>query len=212
MSSVNEMFSPANIKGNVILLKEPKAFLKVVEIVCSMVAFACIADFKTRIYVGTPPVAVTVSYPSSFTNSGAAIFFVLIEVLCWLYSILALVGYLLVGREMPNSMALVDFALSCGFAGLCFLSSTIVAATIDQLVDNPNAANPVNLIAGVGFGYIVAVLYTANCWFTFKETMLFTGNREQVPSFDDINERDFQSGGPPARSASDVRGPAPTPP
>jgi len=99
-------------KENIEQLKEPKAFLKVVQFFCSMISFACIVSFRFQ----SPPF-LEINYPESYgTKKSAAIFLVFTGVTCWLYSGAALAVYLVLGRNLNDIVAIVDFAMSCVYA------------------------------------------------------------------------------------------------
>ncbi|XP_071488562.1 synaptophysin-like [Diadema antillarum] len=213
------------------VLKEPRGFLRAIEFVLAVCMFATTAGYATyyTFTVSCAPGHVyeqKVEYPfrlesgplpsicndtlkryASSDPSSSAQFFVAIGVLAMLYTIGALLWYIIYEARYPDKEIhfIVDLIVTGVFVLLFFISSCAWAAGLNDVkhwtnfdnlaqnelvykstCDNPaftcqaeRRANYASLNVSVIFGFLNTVVWGGNLWFIYKETSWFQQRQQQ---------------------------------
>lgn len=219
----------ANLPFRLEVLLEPKGFIRIIEFVLAICMFSTTAgynsmfSFKMECVSGarTDTIRYTFGYPFSFSEpikttcfdnavieespSGAAKFFVIVGVFAMLYTIAAVVWYVVLEARYLQFevVSLVDLCTTAVFTLLFFIASCAWAAgvstvkfwtTFDNLVtengilgecNDPNTTCTSMDTPGYGglnisilFGFLNTVVWGGNVWFVWKETPWFRARRD----------------------------------
>ncbi|KAF0299428.1 Synaptophysin-like protein 2 [Amphibalanus amphitrite] len=166
--------------------------------------FALDAVLIRQTLCSSPPQTASFHFPTDV--SPQAKFFVALGVICMLYAVLALVGYVLlhdmyIGRRLIPS---ADFVLHAALAFLWLVAAAAWAAGMSTLADGSDPEPALSrlcdqligvqcsvngddhrgsfgkLNASLCFGFLNMFVWAANLWFIFKETMWYRARPENA--------------------------------
>ncbi|PIK44398.1 putative synaptophysin [Apostichopus japonicus] len=224
------------------VLLEPKGFIRLLEFVLAICMFATTAGYNSmfsfemtcssaKAATRSETVGYNFGYPFSFSDkipttcfdpvaieespSGAAKFFVVVGVFAMLYTIAAVVWYVVLEAKYIQFeiVSLVDFGATVVFTLLFFIASCAWAAGVSTVkfwttLDNLTTENGIlsgctadnvtckseetpgygGLNISILFGFLNAVVWGGNVWFVWKETPWFRARSEAQTGGDLTNK------------------------